>query len=206
MDSQADLWKEHIDIFSPSAKEPQIVRVPSFTYLLIDGEGDPNTSASFRDAIGALYGIAYTLKFMLKKEQGRDFRVMPLSGLFHSINPSVLLQGRKNEWKWTLGIALPPHIKAADFNKARKIAGRKKKASPALSLIRRGTLKEGLCAQILHRGPYAAEKPTIERLHSFIREKGLTFAGSHHEIYISDPNRAAPEKMKTIIRQPVRKV
>jgi len=205
MTAKFDLWKEHEEIFSPSAGEPQIVQVPSFTYLLIDGEGDPNTSASFREAIGALYGIAYTLKFMLKKERGQDFRVMPLSGLFHSEDPSVFLQGRKNEWKWTLGIPLPPAVKAADFSKARIEAGAKKKASPALSLVRRELLKEGRCAQILHRGPYAAEKPTIEKLHAFIREHGLAFAGSHHEIYVSDPNRSAPEKLKTIIRQPVRK-
>ena len=200
-----DLWKEHRDIFSPSAKEPQIVKVPPINYLLIDGEGDPNTSASFREAIGALYGMAYTLKFMLKKERGQDFRVMPLSGLFHSDDPAIFLQGRKNEWRWTLVIALPPIVKAADFAKARKMASVKKTASPALPLVRRGTLKEGLCAQILHRGPYAAERPTIEMLHAFIREKGLFFAGSHHEIYLTDPNRSAPAKMKTIIRQPVRR-
>jgi hypothetical protein len=203
---KTDLWKDYQEIFSPSAKEPQLVRIPSFFYLLIDGEGDPNTSASFMEAIGALYGMAYTLKFMLKKERNLDFRVMPLSGLFHAADPAVFLQGRKNEWKWTLGIALPSIVKAADITRARTVASGKKKASPALPLVRRETLREGLCAQILHRGPYAAEKPTIERLHAFIRENGLTFAGSHHEIYVTDPNRSAPEKLKTIIRQPVRKV
>lgn len=200
-----DLWAENKELFTPSAKEPSLVKVPPFPYIMVDGSGDPNTSAAFRDAIGALYGAAYSLKFMLKKHSGIDFRVMPLSGRFHADQPPELLLGSKNEWLWTLMILLPAFVRQADFARAVEEAGAKKKASPALSLLRREILKEGLCAQILHKGPYADEKPTIERLHAFIREQGLTFAGSHHEIYLSDPNRAAPEKMKTILRQPVKK-
>jgi hypothetical protein len=145
------------------------------------------------------------LKFSLKKQKGLDFRVMPLSGLFHADDPSVFLEGKKQEWKWTLMIPIPSRITAADLKMALTEAAAKKQASPALPRVRRETLREGLCAQILHKGPYAGERPTIEKLHAFIREKGLTFTGPHHEIYISDPNRTAPEKLKTIIRQPVEK-
>ena len=203
--TKIDLWAENKELFTPSAKEPSLVKVPAFTYIMVDGTGDPNTSAAFRDAIGALYGAAYTLKFMLKKHSGVDFRVMPLSGRFHADGPAELLLGRKNEWKWTLMIPVPSVVRQADFAKALAEAGAKKKASPALPLLRREVLKEGLCAQILHKGPYADEKPTIEKLHAFIAEQGFTFDGSHHEIYLSDPNRSAPEKLKTIIRQPVKK-
>ena len=200
-----DLWAENRELFTPSAKEPSFIKVPPFAYLMIDGTGDPNTSPFFRDAIGALYGAAYTLKFMLKKHSGIDFRVMPLSGRFKADDPSALLLGRKNEWKWSLMMPLPSVVRQADFEKAVGEAGAKKNASPSLHLLRREILKEGLCAHILHRGAYAQEKPTIEKLHAFIRENGFDFAGSHHEIYLSDPNRAAPEKLKTIIRQPVKK-
>jgi hypothetical protein len=201
-----DLWAENKELFTPSARVPSIVKVPALAYVMVDGSGDPDTSAAFHDAIEALYAAAYTLKFMLKKHSGIDFRIMPLSGRFHGDEPPELLLGRKNEWKWTLMILLPALVRQADFARAVAEAAEKKKASPALPLLRREVLKEGLCAQILHKGPYAAERPTIEKLHDFIHEQGLTFAGSHHEIYLSDPNRAAPERMKTIIRQPVRKI
>jgi len=200
-----DLWTDHKDIFSPSARQPQLVKVPPLVYLQVCGKGDPNTDAAFAQAIGALYGLAYTLKFSLKKSKGLDFRVMPLSGLFHADDPRVFLTGKKQQWKWTLMIPIPTRVTAADVEKARAQAMAGKNASPALPLVRRETVREGLCVQILHKGPYAAERPTIERLHAFMREQGLTFNGSHHEIYVSDPNRTAPEKMKTIIRQPVRK-
>ena len=205
MAEKIDLWTEHKKLFSPKAGKPELARVPPFTYLMVDGTGDPNTSPAFMAAIGALYSLAYTLKFRFKKNKGVDFRVMPLSGRFHAEDPSVFLEGRKAEWKWTLMLALPSLVTGSDLKAARQEALAKKNASPALPLVRREVLREGLCAQVLHRGPYAAERPTIAALHAFIAAKDLTLAGSHHEIYISDPNRTAPEKLKTIIRQPVRK-
>jgi hypothetical protein len=200
-----DLWTEHKKLFSPKAGKPELVRVPPLTYLMVDGTGDPNTSPDFQAAIGALYSLAYTLKFGLKKQKGMDFRVMPLSGRFHAEDPRVFLEGRKQEWQWTLMLALPAAVTAADLKAARAQAQAREKASPALPLVRREVLREGLCAQVLHVGPYAAEKPTIEALHAFIADQGLVFAGSHHEIYISDPSRTAPVKLKTIVRQPVKK-
>jgi len=200
-----DLWAENKELYTPSAKEPSLVRIPPLAYLMVDGSGDPNTSTAFKDAIGALYGAAYTLKFMLKKNSGIDFRVMPLSGVFHAAQPGDLLEGRKDDWRWTLMMPVPSLVRQADLARAVAEAVTKKKASPALHLLRREILKEGLCAHILHKGPYSEEKPTIEKLHAFIREQGLSFNGSHHEIYLSNPNRASPEKMKTIVRQPVKK-
>jgi hypothetical protein len=200
-----DLWTEHKELFRPKAGKPELVRVLPLAYLMVDGKGDPNTSPDFRNAIGALYSLAYTLKFMLKKRKIFDFRVMPLSGRYHNQDPRVFLQGRKQEWQWTLMLPIPSAIGAAQIKEARELALARKNPSPALPRVRREVLREGLCAQVLHIGPYAAEAASIEALHAFIAEKGLTFAGSHHEIYLSDPNRTAPEKLKTIVRQPVKK-
>lgn len=200
-----DLWREHKAVFSPKAGTPELVRVPPIKYLMVDGKGDPNTSAGFRDAIGALYGLAYTLKFMFRKDKGVDFRVMPLSGLYHAADPRVFLEGRKKEWRWTLMIPVPSTVTSAAFRKARAEVTRKKGASPSLEAVRLGTLREGAAVQLLHVGPYEAEKPSIEKLHRFMAENGLDFAGSHHEIYLSIPGRTKPEKMRTIIRQPVKK-
>ncbi len=200
-----DLWSQHKEIFTPSARQPELVEVPPLAYLQVDGTGDPNTAPAFREAIAALYSLAYTLKLSLKKQKGLDFRVMPMSGLFHADDPRVFLEGRKREWRWTLMIPIPSQVSSEELEEARAAAMEKKRPSPALPLARLETVREGLCAQILHKGPYAEEKPTIERLHAFIQEKGLVFSGPHHEIYISDPNRTAPERMKTIVRQPVRR-
>jgi len=199
-----DLWTQHKDLFSPSAKEPQLVKVPALVYLQVCGKGDPSTDPAFAQGIGALYGLAFTLKFSLKKSKGVDFRLMPLSALYYAGDPRVFLTGRKKKWQWTLMLAIPSLITASQVEKARAEAMARKNASPALQQVHRQTVREGLCAQILHKGPYAAERQTIERLHAFMLEHDLTFNGPHHEIYLSDPNRTAPDRLKTIVRQPVR--
>jgi hypothetical protein len=132
-----DLWAEHKSLFSPKAGRPELVRVPPLTYLMVDGTGDPNTSEAFRAAIGALYSLAYTLKFSLKKSRGLDFRVMPLDGRFHAEDPRVFLEGHKQEWRWTLMLVLPSQVTAADVKQARALAQARQKASPALPLVRR---------------------------------------------------------------------
>jgi hypothetical protein len=185
-----DLWKEHKALYSPRSGTPELVRVPALKYLMVDGQGDPNTSAGFQGGIGALYGLAYTLKFTFRKEKGLDFRVMPLSGLY---------------WRWTIMIPVPSVVTAAAVKKAKAEVRSKRGDSPSLEAARLETLREGQCVQLMHLGPYAAERPNIEKIHRFVKENGLTFAGSHHEIYLSDPRRSKPEKMKTIIRQPVRR-
>ena len=200
-----DLWEEHRAVFRPASGKPELVRVPPLVYLMVDGEGDPNTTPAFRNGIGALYSMVYTAKFAMKKAKGVDFRILPLSARYHAEDPRTFLTGPRDRWRWTLMIAVPAVVGAAQMAQAREELSQKPDPSPSLPLVRRETLREGLCAQILYVGPYSAEGPTIEMLHRFIRDEGLTFAGSHHEIYISDPNRAAPQRMKTIVRQPVKK-
>lgn len=198
-----DLKKELKHLYSPSAKDVMIVDIPEMNFLMVDGEGDPNTAQAFREAIEALYGVSFTLKFMIKKEQAIDYTVMPLEGLWWTDDMTQFSMENKDIWKWTAMIMQPEYVRADLLERAMEAVG-KKKNPPALSKIRFESFHEGLSAQIMHIGPYAAEGPTIERLHRAIREKGHVLTGKHHEIYLSDPRKAAPEKMKTVIRQPVK--
>ncbi len=173
-------------------------------FLAIDGAGDPNTSSEYRDAISALYSVAYALKFALKKS-GIDFHVSPLEGLWWADDMVHFSADQKGKWKWTMLIAQPDEVTRERVEQVVQDVARKK-SLPALQHVRLITFHEGRCAQILHVGPYAAEGPTIERLHQFIHEHGGEFDGSqqkHHEIYLGDPSRTSPERLKTIIRQPI---
>jgi len=199
-----DLKKDLKVLYSPSLREAEIVKVPRFNYLMIDGAGDPNTSQEFPDAVQALYSAAYTLKFMVKKEKQVDYPVMPLEGLWWADDMRVFMTSSKADWKWALLILQPSVVTPGMFKKGIKEA-QIKKGLAALEKIRLESLDEGLSAQIMHQGPYAEEGPTIQRLHSFIADRKLGLRGRHHEIYLGDPRRAKPEKMKTIIRQPVAK-
>jgi hypothetical protein len=201
-----DFKKEYKNLFSPSAKEAEIIDVPAFKYIMIDGEGDPNTAQEFQDKVQVLYGLSYTIKFMLKKD-GKDpfdFAVPPLSGLWCAEDMTAFVEGRKHEWKWTLMIAMPDRVTDDVFEKGKETL-REKKNPVFLDQARLETYEEGLCAQIMHIGPYAEEGPTIAKLHEFFQEKGYTFNGRHHEIYLGDPRRCKPEKLRTIIRQPIGK-
>jgi hypothetical protein len=202
---KVDQKKQFANLYSPSAKEVVVVMVPAMHFLMIDGAGNPNTSQDYQQAVEALYGVAYALKFLLKKEQEIDYAVMPLEGLWWASDMREFSVEHKEGWLWTMMIAQPEEVNAALFERAREQVQRKK-PSPALAKLRLEEFHEGLAAQIMHLGPYAAEGPTIARLHAFIREQGCTFDGirqKHHEIYLSDPRRAAPEKMRTVIRQPM---
>ena len=185
-------------------RQPVLVKVPALRYLMVDGQGDPAKCPAFRDAIGALYGLAYTMKFMLKARGVTEAVPMPLEGLFWADDMSAFMKARRGEWKWTLMLLQPPAVDAKLLQKARAELLRKKKNAklPPVRLLR---FAEGTCAQVLHLGPYAAERPTIEGLHRFIKESGYVMKGKHHEIYISQPGRGDPAKMKTVIRQPMRK-
>jgi hypothetical protein len=169
---------------------------------MIDGVGDPNTSKEYQEALEALYGVSYTLKFMLKKEVGADFTVMPLEGLWWMPGQAAIDFSNKAKWHWTSMMAQPDPVAKTEFGKAVEEL-RKKRNPPALSKIRFEAFHEGLSVQIMYFGPYAAEGPTIEKLHEFAKESGYKLRGKHHEIYLSDPRRTAPEKLKTVIRQPV---
>ena len=192
------------DLYRPPAAQPEIIDVPPMQFAMVDGEGDPNTATAYRDAIQALYGISFTLKFMLKKARGADYRVSPLEGLWWAPDLKVFGSAAKGSWRWTAMIRQPDEVTFADFERAR-VELRRKRPSPAVDLLRLERFDEGQAAQIMHVGPYSAEAPTIERLHAFIHEKGHTFDGrrqKHHEIYLGDPRRAKPEKLRTVIRQP----
>jgi len=190
--------------YSPPSKEFVVVDVPPLTYIMVDGEGDPNTSQQYQDAIQVLYALSYTLKFAIKRGEAQvDYVVMPLEGLWWVDEMDEFDIDDKDAWKWTSMILQPepvtPELFAEAFEEVQK-----KKNLPALEKARLEELHEGLSAQIMHIGPYAEETPTIEKLHSFIRDNGYELSGKHHEIYLGDPRRAAPEKLKTVIRQPMK--
>ncbi|MHB8241491.1 MAG: GyrI-like domain-containing protein [Solirubrobacteraceae bacterium] len=170
---------------------------------MIDGHGDPNTAAEFSEAIEALYTISYTAKFAVKHGGGVNFAVMPLEGLFWASDMSAFETDDKSAWDWSLMIMQPEHVTDEVFEAARETAAGKKKSLQAVERVRFERFAEGLAAQIMHLGPYSAEGPTIRQLHAFIAEQGYELTGKHHEIYLSDPKRPAPQKMKTVVRQPV---
>lgn len=201
--TKVDFKKEFKHLYSPSATRPGLVDVPPLDFLMIDGHGDPNTAPAYREAIEALYAVAYALKFMSKGQLDRDYTVPPLEGLWWAADPAAFTRGDKDTWDWTMMIMQPSWI-TPDMVQAAIASTAARKPLPALGLLRSQAYHEGLSAQIMHVGPYAAEAPTIARLHAFIQEQGYVLAGKHHEIYIGDPNRTAPEKLKTVVRQPVR--
>lgn len=199
--AKKDLSPELQSLYFPSAKEPVFVDVPAMQYAMVDGRGDPNSSKDYQEAIGALYGVAYTIKFAAKKAKMGDVLVMPLESLWWSDNEEDFLLARKGRWQWTAMLLEPPVVTRKMFEEAVKQL-RERKNPPGLDKVRLETWKEGKAAQILHIGPYAAERPTIERVHAFILENGYRLTGKHHEIYMGDPRRSAPEKLKTVVRQP----
>src|ERR1035441_1778222 len=163
----------------------------------------PNTATDFSDAVGALYSIAYAAKFAIKRApDGVDYGVLPLEGLFWALDMSAFTTEDKAAWDWTLMIMQPDLVTDEIFQEARAKAA-EKISSDLAARVCFERFAEGLAAQLMHIGPYAQEGPTIERLHAFIAQQGYERAGKHHEIYLSDPRRCAPEKMRTIVRQPI---
>jgi hypothetical protein len=204
-----DLRKELKYLYAPSASKIETVDVPNFNFAMIDGEIEPGqtpgTSQEYQDAIGALYGASFTLKFMskLRKKNPIDYTVMALEGLWWTDSGEFDFN-KKEPWKWTMMIMQPQHITNEIFQEALQQV-RKKKDNPALSKIRLESFHEGLSTQIMHVGPYSEEPRTIEKMHEFARENGYTLRGKHHEIYLGDPRRAKPEKLRTILRHPIAK-
>jgi hypothetical protein len=185
-------------------RTPVMVDVPRMRFLMIDGQGSPD-SPGFQVAISALYTLSHHAKFALKKEGGPDYHVGPMEGLWWGEDMQAFETVRKDDWLWTLMIAQPEAVTPEWLSNLREQAARKKKL-PALEQLRLQELDEGQCAQVMHVGPYCAEGPTIAALHDFIREQGYHFDGrvqKHHEIYLGDPRRTKPERLRTILRQPV---
>lgn len=197
-----DYKKLFKDFYSAPTREVREVIVPTMNFLMIDGEGDPNTSTSFQQAVEALYTVSYTLKFAIKKSTQTDYGVMPLEGLWWADDMTTFSVDRKSEWKWTLMIMQPEPV-TEDRLITTLDEVRKKKNPVALSRLRFESFTEGKAAQIMHVGPFSEEGPTVEKVHAFIEQRGGKLTGKHHEIYLSDIRRAAPEKWKTIIRQPM---
>jgi len=198
-----DFKKEYKELYSAKAAKAKMVEVPKFSFLMVDGRGDPNKEKSFSEAVEALYSVAYTAKFMFKEdEEVPDYVVPPLEGLWWAEDMEAFEGGRKDEWLWTLMILQPKWFSKKTLAEAQKKL-RGKKDLPGLDKLRLESFREGKAAQIMHVGPYSEERATIEKMFAFIKEQGHTLSGKHHEIYLSDPRRCAPEKLKTILRHPV---
>ena len=196
-----DLKRELKHLYQPSAKAVAEVEVPAFRFLMVDGEGDPNTSQEYAQAVEALFSVSYTAKFILKKgAQAIDYAVMPLEGLWWA-DMSTFVTNDRAKWKWTLMIMQPDFV-GAEVVQTAIAEVKRKKSIAAIHELRLESFAEGLCAQILHVGPFTEEGPTIRRVHDFIEARsGLS--GRHHEIYLSDIRRTEPAKWKTVIRQPM---
>lgn len=198
-----DFKKELKELYQPSAKEVVLVDVPAMRFLMVDGFGDPNTSAEYKKAVETLFGVSYALKFAVKKGAlAIDYAVMPLEGVWWADDMTRFNVEDKSNWKWTMMIAQPEFV-SDDMVGSAIAATQKKKGPDALADLRLETFAEGKCAQILHVGPFTAEGPTIAKVHAFIAEHG-ELRGKHHEVYLSDVTKADPAKWKTIIRQPFR--
>ena len=201
-----DYKKELKHLYKPTSKNVEIVDVLDMNFLMIDGQGDPNISQEYSDAIETLYAVSYALKFTIKKgELEIDYGVMPLEGLWWVDDMSQFSIDDKTDWKWTAMIMQPEYVTKELFLDVCKQVERKKNPV-ALSKIRFELFSEGQVAQTMHLGPFSEEGPTVERVHAFILENKSSPVGKHHEIYLSDIRKAAPEKWKTIIRQPIKEM
>jgi len=205
MPSKIDFKKTMKGFYQPSSKEVTQVDVPEMQFLMIDGIGSPGDSKEYQDALAVLYPIAFKTKFLSKKK-GKDYVVPPLEGLWWADNMDDFTKGERNKWKWTMMIMQPDWITQDMINEAIKVTKDKKpELSELLPKLRLEQYKEGRAAQIMHIGPYSEEEPTIQKMHNFIKNVDGSFDGhkkKHHEIYLSDPRKANPATMKTVIRQP----
>lgn len=205
-----DLRKQWKHLYAPSTRKVELVDVPEFKFLMIDGRIEPSeapgTSPGFKEAMGALYSAAYTLKFMskLRKEDPIDYPVMALEGLWW-VEDGKFDITIKDNWVYTMMIMQPDHITSVMFAEAVAQAA-KKRPNPALSRLRLESLREGLCVQTMHIGPYATEPVTIERMQTWATENGYRFVGRHHEIYLGNPLRGDPMKLKTALRHGVERM
>jgi hypothetical protein len=196
-DIKYDIKKALPALYAPKPGGFHVVDVPELAFLMVDGHGDPNVSPAYADAVAALYTLSYTVRAIAKAELGRVHTVGPLEGLWSADDPAVFAAREKSAWDWTMMISQPAWI-TPDIVEA---AVRKKPVDG----VRFASYAEGRSVQVLHVGSYDDEAPVLAALHrEYLPEHGFTFNGRHHEVYLSDPRRTAPEKLRTILRQPVR--
>ena len=197
-----DYKKVYKALYAPSTKNVSEVDVPDMKFLMIDGQGNPNTAEEFQVKTEALYAVAYTAKFMAKAlPDPINYTVMPMEGLWWSDNMDDFITGNKSNWKWTIMI-MHPHVITNEIIQDAINQSSKKKENPYFNDLRFETYSEGKAAQIMHIGPFDTEDENIAKIHAYIKENGHQLSGLHHEIYLSDPRRTAPEKWRTVIRQP----
>jgi hypothetical protein len=192
----------HERLYRGRVGQPQLVDVPPARFLMVDGHGDPNTAPAYAAAIQSLYSVAYTLKFACKRN-GLDIgRVPPLEGLWFGAEDANFEASTKDRWSWTMMLRISDAAPETAIDEAKAAAAAKRPDLP-IGDVRVEQLAEGRAAQVLYRGPYSDEGPMVAALHAFIADQHLDRRGAHHEIYLGDPRRAAPETLRTIIRQPV---
>lgn len=197
-------FKKTLDGYQARRGEFRLLDVPATQYLMVDGHGDPNTSQAYADALAALYPVAYAVKFASKNTMDRDYVVPPLEGLWWADDMTTFTSARdKSQWDWTMMLMVPSWLGAQQVDEALdKVA--QKTAPPALNKIRLDVINEGTCVQTLHVGSYDDEAPVLAEMHEqVIPNEGLRMTGKHHEIYLSDPRRVEPSRLRTILRQPV---
>jgi hypothetical protein len=203
--SKIDFKKEWKHLYNPPKKTFMVIDVPPMQFLMVDGHGDPNIAQAYKDAVEALYGVAFKIKFASKRELDKDYVVPPLEGLWWAEDMATFSSARdKRAWDWTMMIMQPVWITQEMVVEA--VRQVENKDMPALSKIRLEPYHEGLSVQTMHIGSYDDEGPVLARLHGeWIPENNYIENGKHHESYISDPRRVAPEKLKTVLRQPISK-
>ncbi|MBE2221893.1 MAG: GyrI-like domain-containing protein [Anaerolineae bacterium] len=202
--TKIDFKKQLNHLYNPSHKAFSVVEVPAMQFLMVDGHGTPGVVQAYQDALEALYAVAYKIKFASKQKLAQDYTVPPLEGLWWADDMTTFTTARdKSQWDWTMMIMQPDWITTALFAEACATV-KKQKEPAALSKLRLETVAEGLSVQIMHIGSYDDEGPILHKLHhEFMPANDYIFNGKHHEIYLNDPRRVSPEKLKTILRQPV---
>jgi len=200
---KVDIKKQLEEFYNASSKEVKFVDVPAMNFLMVDGKGNPNDSPEYKAAIEGLFNVSYALKFMVKKTKSIDYGVTPLEGLWWVDDMTKFSAERKDDWKCKAMIMQPNFVNAEDVKAAIEQV-KKKKNLPAITKIRFESFNEGKAAQIMHIGPYSAEGANIAKIRAFIQSNGYSLGGKHHEIYLNNPGKTAPEKLKTIMRQPTK--
>jgi hypothetical protein len=202
--SKTDYKADLKQFYAAKEGKPVVVQLPKMNFIMVDGKGDPNTSQEYAAAIQTLYPVAYAIKFTCKLGLGKDFGVMPLEGLWWAEDMTEFSTDNKEDWLWTAMIMQPDVVTEDIYDQAVQQV-KEKKSAEALGQLRFGSYDEGRAAQVMYVGPYSDEGPAIKELHEFIKEQGGALEATnkhHHEIYLGDPRRTAPAKLKTIIRQP----